>query len=142
MEVTMDNSRIVFLINDQARAVMGTYEDNAAAEMFKTMDPAVAVGDLVAVESTTRHRVTVVKVTAIDVDVNFDATTPLKWIVQRLNMPAFNAIIASESQAISAVQAAELRRKKDELRKTMFADHEASIAALTLTNRSSDSVTE
>lgn len=138
----MDNSKIVFLINDQARAVMGTYEDTAAPEMFKTLDQSVAVGDMVAVQSTTRHKITVVKVTAVDVDVNFDSATPLKWIVQRLDAPAFEAILASEAQAISAVQQAELRRKKQELRKTMFADHEESIAALTLTHRAEDAVTE
>lgn len=138
----MDNSKIVFLINDQARAVLGTYEPGATPEMFKTLDDTIAVGDLVAVQSTTRHNVTIVKVTAVDVDVNFDGATPLKWIVQRINMPAFASIIASEEQAISAVQAAELRRKKQELRKTMFADHEESIAALTLTNRAADAVTE
>lgn len=137
----MDNSRIVFLINDQARAVVGTYEDNASTEMFKTMDQSVTVGDMVAVQSTTRHKITVVKVTEVDVDVNFDSTSPLKWIVQRLDAPAFDRILAQEAQAISAVQQAELRRKKEELRKTMFADHEASISALALTNRS-DPVTE
>lgn len=134
----MDNSRIVFLINDTVRAVMATYEDTASAEMFKTFDTTVAVGDLAVVESGTRHKMTIVKVTAIDVDVNFDSTTPIKWIVQKVDKPSFDVVIAQEGQAISAVQAAELRRKKEELRKTMFKDHESSIAALTLANHGDD----
>lgn len=66
----MDNSRIVFLINDQVRAVKAKYEDSGAAEMFKTFDATIQVGDLAVVQSTTRHMMTVVKVTEIDVDVN------------------------------------------------------------------------
>lgn len=138
----MDNSRIVFLINDTVRAVMAKYEDGASAEMFKTFDSTLEVGDLAVVESNTRHNMTVVKVTAIDVDVNFDATTPLKWIVQKIDKPAFDAILTQEGQAVAAVQAAELRRKKEELRKTMFKDHEASIAALTLATVTESPVTE
>lgn len=136
----MDNSRIVFLINDTVRAVMAKYEDGAAAEMFKTFDPTLAVGDLAVVESTTRHNMTVVKVTAVEVDVNFDASTPLKWIVQKIDKPAFDVVLAQEGQAVAAVQAAELRRKKEELRRTMFKDHEASISALALANHGDSAV--
>jgi predicted Mrr-cat superfamily restriction endonuclease len=138
----MDNSRIVFLINDTARAVMATYEDRGTPEMFKTLDATIGVGDLVAVQSTTRHNVTICKVTMVDVDVNFDATTPLKWIVSRLDMDAFDKILAGEAQAVSVVQAAELKRKKEELRKTMFANHEDSISALALTSQSGGDITE
>lgn len=130
----MDNSRIVFLINDQVRAIKAKYEDNGPAEMFKTFDATLAVGDLAVVQSGTRHMMTVVKVTEVDVDVNFDGATAIQWVVQKIDTPAFDAILAQEGQAISAVQAAELRRKKEELRRTMFKDHEASIASLALAN--------
>ncbi len=80
--------------------------------------------------------------TAVDVDANFDNPAALKLIVQRINAPAFADILAQEEQAISAVQQAELRRKKAELRKTMFADHEESIARLALTSRAEEAVTE
>jgi hypothetical protein len=102
--------------------------------MFKAFDQTIAVGDLAVVQSGTRHGMTVIEVTEIDVDVNFDGTQPLNWIVQKINKPAFALILQQEAQAISAVQAAELRRKKEELRATMFKDHEASIAALALTS--------
>lgn len=138
----MDNSRIVFLINDQVRAVKAKYEDSGSAEMFKTFDATIMVGDLAVVQSNTRHMMTVVKVTDIDVDVNFDSTTPIPWVVQKIDGPSFEAIIAQEAQAISAVQAAELRRKKDELRATMFKDHEASIAALALTRHGDEGLFE
>lgn len=138
----MDNSRIVFLINDQVRAVKAKYEDTGSAEMFKTFDATIKVGDLAVVQSGTRLMMTVVKITEVDVDVNFDSTTHINWIVQKIDGPKFDAILAQEGQAISAVQAAELRRKKEELRKTMFKDHEASIAALALTSHGDDDLVE
>ena len=130
----MDNSRIVFLINDQVRAVKAKYEDTGNAEVFKTFDPTIKVGDLAVVQSSTRLFMTVVKITEADVDVNFDSTTHINWIVQKIDGPKFDAILALEAQAITAVQQAELRRKKEELRATMFKDHEASISALALTS--------
>lgn len=138
----MDNSKIVFLINDQARAIEAKYEDGSNSDVFKTLDASIRVDDMVVVQSGTRLNMTVAKVTAVDVDVNFDSTTPIKWIVQRVNKPQFDAVLASEAEAISAVQAAELRRKKAELRKNMFADHEDSIAKLSLTDRTIDALTE
>lgn len=75
---------------------------------------------------------TVVKVTEVDLDVNFDDNIAPKWVVQKVDTPAFANILAQEEAAISAVQQAELRRKKAELRATMFKDHEESISLLAL----------
>lgn len=130
----MDNTRIVFLINDTVRAIKGVYETNGNAETFKTFDDSIRVDDLVVVQSSTRHNMTVVKVTEVDVDVNFDATNPLLWVVQKIDKPAFETVIRQEAEAVAAVQAAELRRKKAALRETMFKDHEESIARLALNN--------
>jgi len=136
----MDNSRIVFLINDTVRAVLAQYEEHGKNEMFKTFDQSLKVGDMAVVQSGTRFGMTTVKITQVDVDVNFDSTTPIQWVVQAVDKPAFDAILAQEAQAISAVQAAELRRKKEELRATMFKDHEASIKALSLSNHADSPV--
>ena len=138
----MDNSKIVFLINDQARAIEAVYDVGDKADVFKTLDQSIAVDDVVVVESSTRHKMTVVKVTAVDVDVNFDSPTPYKWIVHRIDAGEFGRILAQEAEAITAVQAAELRRKKAELRKTMFADHEESIQRLSLTSHEDGALVE
>lgn len=138
----MDNSKIVFLINDTVRALKAKYEDTGAEEIFKTFDATMVVDDLAVVQSGTRYSMTVVKVTAVDIDVNFDSTTPIKWVVQKVDKAAFDAILGQEAQAISAVQQAELRRKKEELRQTMFKDHEDSIARLALNNHTDTPVTE
>jgi hypothetical protein len=128
----MNNSKIVFLINDGARAVKATYDDGHAPDTFKTLDPAVDVGDLVVVESGTRHGMTVVKVTEVDVDVDFYANTEVKWVVQRIDSDGFKHILAQERDAIAAVNSAERRRKKEELRASLFADHHDKINALAL----------
>ena len=132
----MDNSKIVFLINDQVRAVRGIYEEASNLDqpkhVFKTLDQDLAVGDIAVVESTTRHGFTVVKLIEVDIDLNFDDPAETKWVVAGVSMDAFALVKKQEDAAISAVQQAELRRKKAELRATMFKDHEESIATLAL----------
>lgn len=141
----MNNSTIVFLINDHVRAILATYEghDNAKPEVFKTFDPLVAVDDLVVVQSTTRHEMTVVKVKEVDVDFNLDTSETIRWVTQRIDQSAFKDVLAQEAEAIAAVQSAERKRKKDELRKAIFADQEDRIANLQLANHADgDAVTE
>jgi hypothetical protein len=138
----MNNSTIVFLINDHARAFKAIYEEGGTKTVFKTMDQTIAVDDMVVVQSTTRHEMTVVKVTDVDVEVNFDSSSEVKWAVQKIELTPFETILAQEQEAIEAVQAAERRRKKAELRETMFKDHEESIAALSIADRSDEAITE
>lgn len=138
----MDNSTIVLLINDECRAIEGVYEEGGSPTTFKTFDPTIKVDDYCVVQSTTRHELTTVKVTDVDVDINFDTTKGLKWVVQKIDMPYFETILSQEAEAITAVQAAERKRKKAELRKSLMADHEDSIQALTITKIEDDTVTE
>lgn len=128
----MHNSTIVLLINDDARAVRGVYEDNGSETTFKTLDQTIDVDDLVVVESGTRHGMTVVKITEVDVDINFDTTTDVKWVVQKVDTPHFDELRKQERAAINAVQAAERRRKREQLRESLFADHAEKIKALEL----------
>ncbi len=138
----MDNSTIVLLINDECRAVEGVYEEGGSKTVFKTFDPTLSVDDYAVVQSSTRHEMTTVQITAVDVDINFDTTKNLKWVVQKIDTSYFNTILAQEAEAITAVQAAERKRKKAELRKSLMADHEDSIQALTITKIEDGSVTE
>lgn len=138
----MKNSMIVFLINDDVRAIRGQYEDGGKHEMFKTMDPTIKVDDLVVVESSTRHGMTVVKVTEVeDVEPDLEHGPDLKWVVQKVDMVSFSAMLAKEHQAITTVQQAEKRRKKAELRDRMFKDHEQQMKSLALSNHKDDDIT-
>lgn len=139
---SMNNSMIVFLINDSARAIMAQYEDGKQPYMFKTLDPTIKKDDLVVVQTGTRHGYTVVKVTAVDVDVDFESGVELKWVVDKVDLTDFETTLELEAQAASAVQQAELRRKKAALRETLFKDQESMMNGLALANHSETPVTE
>lgn len=139
----MDSSKIVFLINDQVKLIKVSYEPSASAKpyaeesaqngyLFKTMIQDLAVGDFVVVETGTRYGMTVCKVEAIDLDVDFDDGKPLKWAVQRVDAEGFKATIAAEQEAINAAKRAELKRKRNELRQGIFAEHAEMLEGLTL----------
>lgn len=128
----MRNSMIVFLINDSVRGVMGQYEEGGKKELFKTLDPDLAVDDFAVVESTTRHGMTVVKICEVDVDVDIEDAIDPKWVVQRIDSESFASIIEQEKAAITAVQTAERKRKREELKAQMFKDHEESLKTLAI----------
>lgn len=135
----MNDSKIVFLINDHVSAFRGEYEPGGVKdEIFKTMDHTIKVDDLVAVESSTRHKITTVKVTEINVDVDFDSDAPIKWAVQKITTAAFTDMVKQEAEAISAFRVADLKRKKAALRADMMKDHEGTIDALSLSDFSAE----
>lgn len=134
----MNSSKIIFLINDQVRAVKATYEDGGASEEFKTLDQTLAVGDLAVVTSGTRHEMTVVKVTEVDYDIDLEGGRDVRWLVQKIDTAGFAKIKEQESEAVAAVHSAERRRKRDELRASLFADHQESLKALPIAHESGD----
>lgn len=138
----MDNSAIVLLINDDARVVSCEYEPDGPRTNFKTLDQTIAVDDLVVVQSGTRHGMTVVRVREVDLEVNFDTTGKVDWVVQPVDSDRFQQTLEIEKEAISAVQAAERKRKRDELRASLFANHEDQIKTLRLANTQDEEITE
>lgn len=130
----MHNSTIVLLINDEARVVKGVYEEGGKSALFKTFDHTIKEDDLVVVQSSTRHEMTVVKVTEVDVEINFDTTGEIKWVVQKIEQDDFARLLEQEEEAIAAVQEAERNRKKKELKASLFENHEDKLASLSLSN--------
>lgn len=130
----MKNSMIVFLVNDDVRAVRVQYEPGGSTAIFKTMDPDIMVDDLVVVQTDTRWEMTVAKVTEVDVEPDLEHGPDLKWVVQHVSTDEFSELLSKEEQAITTVQQAERRRKKAELRASVFKDHEEQMNALALTN--------
>lgn len=132
----MNYSKAVFLINKDVRAVLAIYDadppDNtinapkAKREMFKTMDPTLRVDELVVVPTDTRHLRTVVKITDVDVDVNFEASDQVKWIIGRAaDEGHYQHLMAAEADAIQRIKSAEIRKKREDLKATMLKDIEA-----------------
>jgi len=120
----MNYTTAVFLINSAVRAVVCTYEaeDKAPRTMFKTLDKTIRVGDFVVVPTNTRHSMTVCKVVETDVDVDFDNSTCVAWIIGKVDTVAHQTIVAQEADAIAVIKSAEKTKKRNELREAMMAD--------------------
>ncbi len=121
----MNYSTAVFLVNDTIRAIKATYEtaDNATKAMFKTLDKSVAVGDFLVVPTNTRHGMTVVKVTDVDVDVDFDSVTQVDWVVSKIYKTNYEAVLKLEAGAIEQIKSAEKNKRKNELKAALIADN-------------------
>lgn len=125
----MNYSAAIFLINAQARCLLGTYDVEDVAktgkikrEAFKTLDPTIHRGDLVIVTTTSRHGFTVVKIVEEDVEPNFDATEDFRWVVGKVDNETHERLKAQEAEAIEAIKKAERMKKRRELAETMLAD--------------------
>lgn len=124
----MNYSTAIFLVNRDVRAVLVTYEPdipNQAQQprtMFKTMDPTIKVDDYVVVPTNTRHLATVVKVTDVDVEVDYDSTKDVQLIICQVDRSNYNHVLAMEASAIQAIKSAETRKKREELAKNLLAD--------------------
>ena len=136
----MNYTTAVFLINKYVRAVGCTYEAEATAEktVFKTLDDTIAVDDYVIVPTTTRHKMTVCKVVEVDIDIDFDSAKPCQWIIGKIDDTRYKETLVQEDTAIKAIKSAELRKKRDDLRENMFADHTATLKALPLAAMNGD----
>lgn len=128
----MNYSTAVFLINDSARAIYATYEcePNAKRELFKTFDKTIQVDDLIIVPTDTRHKMTVCKVVEVDVDFDLETAQQVKWVIDKVSLAAFHKTLDQENVAIEAIKSAELRKKREDLRKSLLADHAASLTGL------------
>lgn len=134
---TMNYSTAVFLINKDVRAILTVYDDftteaegKRKAVMHKTLDAGIKAGDYVIVPTHTRHKMTVVKVLATDVDVDFDSDNNVEWVIGKVDKAAYDGIVAQEQQATVAIRSAEAQSKREELKQKLLKLDEAQIKAL------------
>ena len=102
------------------------------------MDTSIKVGDYVIVPTATRHNMTVVKITATDVDVDFDSPVQMTWVIGKIDRSSYDDMLTQEQTAIQAIKSAETRRKRDQLRDAMLKDYEEQIKALPITTAGSE----
>lgn len=132
----MNYSTAIFLINDDVRAVRVVYDPGCKSnehDVFKTFDSELAVDDLVVVESSTRHGMTIAKIADLDVDVDIDSNAQMRWIVQRVDVDPHNQLLKQEEAAMDAMKSAEKRQRRAEMRDKLFADQQDKLKALQLT---------
>lgn len=113
----MNYSTSVMLINPSIRAVKGQYEENGGLETFKTLDQDLAVGDFAVVETGTRWGMTVFKIVEVDVDVDFDSSKPMGWVVGKVTVEEHNKLKKLEADAIALIRKGELRKRREDIRK-------------------------
>lgn len=112
----MNYSTAVMLINQSIRAVQGQYEQNGSYAVFKTIDQNLKVDDFAVVESGTRWGITTVKITAADVDVDFDSSTQIGWVLHKVDMAQHEEIKKMEADAIEMLRKGELRKRRQDIR--------------------------
>lgn len=125
---TMNMSTAILLINKNCRAMMCIYETKESMggnkeppqTMFKTFDPALKVDDYVLVPTETRHKMTVVKIAAADVEVDFDSTIEVPWIIGKIDTTGYQKTLAQEGDALKLIKTAQDTKKRNELAKTLL----------------------
>lgn len=113
----MNYSTAVILINPTIRTVRGQYEDNGNSAVFKTVDQDIKIADFAVVQSGTRLGITTIKVTEVDVSVDFDSSTQIGWVVQKIDMESHRKILEMETQAIEFIKKGELRKRREDIKK-------------------------
>ncbi len=120
----MNHTSVIFLLDDQipVRAMRVSYEQSDAHSknsIKKTLDPDIAVGDFVLVETGTRWGATICKVVAADVEVDLDSDEQVKWIFAKVDLKRRDELIAMEKKLIEAVKEGERRDRKQQLRESL-----------------------
>jgi predicted Mrr-cat superfamily restriction endonuclease len=128
----MNYSKAVFLINKNARMVSGIYEEGHAAELFKTFDATIKVDDLVVVQSDTRHNMTVVKITGVDVRFDMKSPEKVKWVVAKIDQDAYKTLLAQEEAIIDRIKSAEMNREREQLAKDLLKDDLTNLTSMPL----------
>jgi len=125
----MNYSTAILLINPACRAIKAIYEPDPTDEnrprakrtLFKTFDRSIKVGDIAMVPSTTRHMVTTVKVTDVDVEWDVHTCEEVKWVIGVIDQAEYISLKSQEEAAINQIKESEKTFERNELKKKMFA---------------------
>lgn len=126
----MHDSSRVFLASDRVRACKGIFETDAPngmqtakRELFKTFNEKIKAGDLVNVETGTRHGVSVVKIVEADVDIDIESDEPIRWIIGGVDLGEYDKFKTMENDMIGEMKKAELKAKRDDMRAKVMGRH-------------------
>lgn len=63
-----------------------------------------------------RWGITVVKISAVDVEVDFDSNKNIGWVVDKIDTPSHETLKGMEALAIDLIKKGELRKRREEIR--------------------------
>src|SRR5215469_7214567 len=125
MEDAMNYSLSIFLINEEVRALYVQYGQNQGSDrtqryMVKTFDKSIKVGDYVIVPSSMgTDNLSIATVSMVDVDPEYDSTTVVPWVVQKIDMAEFNELIKQEEVVLATIKKANTAARKRKLVKEL-----------------------
>ena len=113
--MNMNKDTAVFIFSNEVRAIKGAYDVGSTPELFKTFNKDIKVGDIVVVESSTRHGYTVVEVTEVDVEIDYSHSHP-KWALDIVSVAEVESLREQESAMFKEVQDTERAKERDAIR--------------------------
>lgn len=132
----MNYSTAVMLFNSDIRAIRVSYDplDKVGgvvkSYLFKTLDPDLKVGDYVSIPTDTRHNITIGRVEEVDSEVDFESSAEIKWVVSRVPVSEYEAILEDEQVWIAEMKKAQIMKKKEEIKKSMMDMYQANGSSL------------
>lgn len=127
----MHKSLDVFILSDDVRGIMASYEPDGTPALFKTFDEDIAVDDYIVVETNTRHNMTVVQVTAVDVEPDYNDDTPVKWVINKVYLHGMDNILEAEREANKFIAECTKRSERKRLQQGLV-EMDESVKALSL----------
>lgn len=131
MTSAVNKSLAIFLTDTPPRAVLCTYDGfdddgnpKGNLTLFKTWDLSIKVRDFVVIPTKPDHRLgfTTAQVARVDVDPDFDSHVTPGWIVGVIDLVDYYEAVAREQKFMDVVANADKRRRKDELKRSVFAN--------------------
>lgn len=118
----MHESRKVFLIEESCLCIEATYNENDAPKQFKTFDSSIEIDDYLIVPKDTCHKMTVVKVTKINIHPDIKSDKAMDWVIGKVDRSQFEDTLDRESRFIQKAREGERKREMAQMKADIFGD--------------------
>lgn len=128
----MNKSTAIFLVRKDVRCISVAYDKandrvtgktvGTDIKSFKTVDPDIKAKDLVLIPTDSRWGFTVGRVEEIDLHVDFDSSEQMRWIVAKVDLDQYNAIVTAEAGMMDTVAEADRAHREAELAAKLFSN--------------------
>lgn len=128
----MHPSRMIFAISDTVQCVEVQYdpENGPSKTEHKTLIPDLAVDDMVVVQTRSRHKMTIGKVTRLNIEPDLDSSQEMLWAYSKVDAAAIGDLHQQEDDAIETIKKLERMKKRRELRDEWMAGNGEELKAL------------